>query len=162
MRKPFLSRLALGAALVATIALGAVAMRAAVPSPETPAITAARPAPASDADLVLKVERSDPAPVAPAYGPSSQPVEPAVASPEAEAAPASNAGSVSVGCAGEGHASASCPYSLGAGGVATSRPTVAADGDHAPARTSDARATRAERRVSSGPMRMPGGGESTW
>jgi hypothetical protein len=161
MRKPFLSRLTLGAALVATIALGALAMRAALPAPETPAITAARPA-ASGADLVLKVERSDSAPVAPAYGPSTQPDEPAVASPDAEATPASNTGSASAGCAGEGHASASCPYARDAGVVTASHPTVAADGDHAPARTSDARASRAERRVSSGPMRMLGGGESTW
>ena len=160
MRTSFLSRLMLGGALVATIALCALAMRAALPIPETRAASAAQAAAASDAGPILKVERSDTAPVAPASGASALPAGPAGITPEAEAMPASNTGGASTDCAGERHQASSCPYA-GDAGVATRSPAVAIDGDHPPARTS-ARASSAERRVSSGPMRMLGGGESTW
>jgi hypothetical protein len=159
MRKPFLSRLLLGGALVATIAFGALAMRATLPAPEIAAVSAARPATASDADPVLRIEQSDSTPETPVSGASTLPAD--VAVPKAHAPSTSTTGGASTDCAGKVHDAASCP-NAGDAVETMSRPTIAIDGVHAPAQTSSARASRGERRVSSGPMRMLGGGESTW
>lgn len=163
MRNPFLTRLMLGTAVAAAIALGALAIGAALPTPrENPAHSAAQRAPASEIEQALTIEVSDPAPSQASAVPAG-PTGPAVARPVPEITPSATSDDMKSTCAGERHQASSCPGAQDAGLVALSRPTVAVDGDLESARTPSGRSSRAaERRVSSGPMRMLGGGESTW
>ena len=98
MRTSFLLRLVLGGALIATIALGALAMRAALPTPETHDVSSARPAPASDADPVLTAEAPDSAPVATASG-ASTPSGEAVLPPGPKDTPGSSTAVAPTECA---------------------------------------------------------------
>lgn len=157
MRNTILSRLLLGCALAAILALGAMAMRAALPTPETPAdaatLSAVTEAPVAGAAArpVLEVEASDPV-MSPEPSPAVSQVQTAR---EEKPTRATSAKSRSA-CTGHGPASNDGDPEI------VSRPIVAVDVDEAPERASSARSSRADRRVSSGPMRMLGGGESTW
>jgi len=155
MRNPILSRLLVGGALAAALVLGVLAMRAALPTPEP---RAAAPAKVVASAKATKLDVPRPVRVADA---TIGPVAPA-ADPAPAEAPAPEAKSTER-CSGETAAS-SCPDAsadLDANGTDVSRPTVSVDAD-AHKSGSSAHATRSDRRVSSGSMRMLGGGESTW
>jgi hypothetical protein len=155
MRNPILSRLLLGSALAAALTLGVLAMRAALPTSEAHATTP-HPAAPRAAPNTMRIEVTTPAPVADA---TIGPVAPAEDPPPAEAAPAAKAKA----CAGDDVASG--PESAPTGDAhetAASRPTVVVDADRASTSSTRARGSHRDRPVSSGPMRMLGGGESTW
>lgn len=153
MRDPIDSRLMLGGALVAFVALGAVAMRAALPEPPTPA-TATTPPAAMSSRPAFEPEPSDPV-MTP--DPWVVVAEPLPATDAHAPAPATTKTRDKSAC--DVDYMAGCPDEMP---KIASRPMVASDGDGLGARTMASRTSRPERRVSSGPMRMLGGGESTW
>ena len=153
MREPIDSRLMLGGALVAFVALGAVAMRAALPEPPQATTRATTPPAVTSSRQAFEPEPSDPVMTPDPWVVVAEPI------PRTDAnvpAPVTTRTRDQSAC--DGDYLATCPDELP---KLASRPMVGSDA--APlARTTTSRTSRPERRVSTGPMRMLGGGESSW
>ena len=153
MRDPIVTRLMLGGAFVALVAFGAVAMRAALPEPPTP-VSATTPQASTSSRPAFEPEYSDPV-----MTPDSWVVTREIPAATETETPAPVTTKTRDESACEGDYMATCPDETP---TIASRPMVASESEGLGARTTTSRTSRLERRVSSGPMRMLGGGESTW
>lgn len=168
MKAPILSRLLVGSALALMVALGALAMRVALPDHDTAVVPEPAAAPPSSVWKPDLAPDADPAPAvaAPsktetARAPATRPTAPA--NPAATHSAATLAGKDHGSCAGDD--AGACPSSERESSSGTSsRPSIARDSEFAasPRGASSRGGHAGDRHVSSGPMRMLGGAETTW